>query len=271
MIALLKILIIANVCLIDSAFGSRFGLAFGQSASVAPAGVAQIAAETQYNSGNFATAATELTSIIGADQDNDFVNGDVLYNLGNAEFKSGHIGPAIAAYAAAMQLMPRNPDVRANLQFAMTKVTDKLGIERELTVVDRIFFWTPWFHPREQLVAAEIFFILFSLLFASLIWVKRQDLKMICQWSSALGLIAWIVTAGGFAYTYVRFQPMGSVVSTTVDVFSAPSREAGTKVFALNEGALCWLLESSGQWVSVELSDGKKGWVEASFVKFFLQ
>ena len=43
-------------------------------------------------------------------------------NLGNAYFKSGQLGKAIAAYREAEQMSPRDPDVRANLRFARNQV-----------------------------------------------------------------------------------------------------------------------------------------------------
>ena len=42
----------------------------------------------------------------------------VYFNLGNAFFKQGQIGRAIAAYHSAQTVDPRDPDVRANLGFA---------------------------------------------------------------------------------------------------------------------------------------------------------
>ncbi len=44
------------------------------------------------------------------------------FNLGNARFKSGQIGLAITAYREAQNLAPRDPDIRANLQFARNQV-----------------------------------------------------------------------------------------------------------------------------------------------------
>ena len=46
------------------------------------------------------------------------VSAALYFNLGNAWFKSGQIGRAIAAYRQAEQITPRDPDLRANLQFA---------------------------------------------------------------------------------------------------------------------------------------------------------
>jgi tetratricopeptide (TPR) repeat protein len=47
----------------------------------------------------------------------------LLFNLGNAQFKAGHTGLAIAAYRRAQELAPRDPSLRFNLQFARKSVT----------------------------------------------------------------------------------------------------------------------------------------------------
>ena len=49
------------------------------------------------------------------------VSAAVYFNLGNAWFKAGQIGRAICAYRRARELAPRDPDVRANLQFARSQ------------------------------------------------------------------------------------------------------------------------------------------------------
>ena len=46
----------------------------------------------------------------------------IYFNLGNAYFKAGQLGRAIAALREAEKLAPRDPDVRANLQFIRGRV-----------------------------------------------------------------------------------------------------------------------------------------------------
>ena len=46
----------------------------------------------------------------------------LLFNAGNAEFKSGHLGKAIAAYRRATLLTPRDAELRANLAFVRNQV-----------------------------------------------------------------------------------------------------------------------------------------------------
>ena len=67
-----------------------------------------------YEEGKFAEAAAAYESLVQSRQ----VSAALYFNLGNAWFKSGQIGRAIAAYRQAEQMTPRDPDLRANLQFA---------------------------------------------------------------------------------------------------------------------------------------------------------
>src|SRR5258705_237395 len=61
----------------------------------------------------------------------------VYFNLGNAWFKSGQLGRAIAAYRRAESLTPRDPDVRANLQFARNQAQGPTFIPNR---------WQLWVH-----------------------------------------------------------------------------------------------------------------------------
>ena len=46
----------------------------------------------------------------------------LLFNYGNAEFKAGNLGKAIAAFRRAGLLAPRDPEIRANLAFVRNQV-----------------------------------------------------------------------------------------------------------------------------------------------------
>src|SRR3989442_2159968 len=67
-----------------------------------------------YEQGKFAEAAASYERILQGGQ----ASAALYFNLGNALFKSGQTGLAILNYRRAEQLAPRDPDIRANLQFA---------------------------------------------------------------------------------------------------------------------------------------------------------
>ncbi len=77
------------------------------------------AANKLYFEGKFADAAAAYEKLL------PFAPGSALlyFNLGNAYFKAGQKGRAIAAYLRARQLDPRDPALRFNLKFVREKVT----------------------------------------------------------------------------------------------------------------------------------------------------
>src|SRR5438093_11113999 len=72
------------------------------------------AANRLYFEGKFSEAATTYGILEQSGQR----SAALYFNWGKALFKSARIGRAIAAYRKAQALAPRDPDIRANLQFA---------------------------------------------------------------------------------------------------------------------------------------------------------
>src|SRR6266568_2887882 len=77
------------------------------------------AANKLYEQGKFADAAGDYEKLLQTGQASEAI----YFNWGNALFKSGQIGRAISAYQQAERIAPRDPDVRANLQFARNQVS----------------------------------------------------------------------------------------------------------------------------------------------------
>ena len=71
-----------------------------------------------YAKGKFADAAAAYEKILQTGGQSPAL----LFNYGNAEFKSGHLGQAIAAYRRAELLTPRDAELRANLAFVRNQV-----------------------------------------------------------------------------------------------------------------------------------------------------
>ena len=71
-------------------------------------------ANKSFEKGRYPEAAAGYEKLI----ESGAVSTAAYFNLGNAYLKSGQFGRAIGAYHIAQKLSPRDPDVRANLQFA---------------------------------------------------------------------------------------------------------------------------------------------------------
>jgi len=186
----------------------------------------------------------------------------LYFNLGNAYFKQGRIGFAIAAYESSLRLAPRDPDVAANIQFAR----DAVGIEKveaaateryltplatrmsayELTTATLLFWWLAWILAtvaaaiagtraamKKMAIAAAVLFVLFA---ANLAVRSRHTVWQ--QWV--------VITATG--QTAVRFEP-------------SPE---GTEHFSISEGGMLEARRSRKGWIQVRRADGRRGWIPAS-------
>ncbi|MDO8519099.1 MAG: hypothetical protein Q7T11_02920, partial [Deltaproteobacteria bacterium] len=64
-------------------------------------------------------------------------SGGAFYNLGNVHYRLGNLGPALLFYEKGMELIPRDPDLRANLHFTRQKLkhggaTARMGLKETL-------------------------------------------------------------------------------------------------------------------------------------------
>ena len=73
-------------------------------------------ANTLYKDGKHAEAAEAYLELSQTG-----VSANLLFNMGNAYFKAGELGRALAAYQRALHLAPRHPDIMVNLRIAQRK------------------------------------------------------------------------------------------------------------------------------------------------------
>ncbi|HUI25620.1 MAG TPA: BatD family protein, partial [Candidatus Kryptonia bacterium] len=71
-------------------------------------------ANALYGEEHYAEAAAEYEKILAGGRESS----SVYFNLGNAYFKAGDVGRAILNYERARRLIPRDPDLHANLDYA---------------------------------------------------------------------------------------------------------------------------------------------------------
>ena len=93
------------------------------------------AANQLYVEGRFADAAAAYEGMLQTGN----ISEAILFNRGNALFREGKTGLAIASYREAQVLAPRDRDLRANLQFARTRP----AAARHITPVGGKGGWIP--------------------------------------------------------------------------------------------------------------------------------
>ena len=88
---------------------------------------------------DYREAAALLESLLA----DGFRNGAVYYNLGNAYFRAGEYGRAIAAYRKAKAYRARDPYLDANLQQALSVAPGRLP-EPPVPWWKHVLFWDGW-------------------------------------------------------------------------------------------------------------------------------
>src|SRR5213593_3374221 len=101
----------------------------GAGAEAMPAEFEQ--ANKLYEQGKFKEAADVYERLI----DRGIEAPGLYFNLGNAWYKAGQNGRAVAAYLRAERLAPRDPAIRFNLDFVRRKVTGQAA---------SVPFWQRW-------------------------------------------------------------------------------------------------------------------------------
>jgi hypothetical protein len=233
-----------------SGFGFiRVGDAHGQSgtsvqASEMPQGL--------YDQGDFKGAIAAYEALIKTYP----ANGHLYFNLGNALYRNQEKGRAMAAYLAARQLMPRDPDVRANLKFILASVPDRLDAVQPQTIVDLLMFWEGNFSVRELAFGSAWLLGLGGLLLGLQLVPKLRGIGPLGYWAFGLGALV----AMAFSISFTTEEKWGAISASIAKVTSGPS-EGSTVVFELHEGAPFVVEAADKGWYQIALSDGKKGWV----------
>src|SRR5271165_1586579 len=101
-----------------------------------------------------------------------FRNGAVYYNLGNAYFRAGEYGRAIAAYRMAGQYRPRDPYLEANLRQALSVAPGRLP-EPPPPWWRHVLFWSGWLSLPEKAYAAFAGFMLAALTACAALLLRR--------------------------------------------------------------------------------------------------
>lgn len=185
----------------------------------------------------------------------------ILYNMGNAAFKQGHLGHAIAYYKSARRLSPRDEDIRFNLNKAQSSVIDT-------TQGDDPFLAALFFYVLDALSVNEWYLFLLSMLTAfcmSLYRVYRGP------WRHQFGtvLLAFLLPFSIlFCFFFSRLHrdylsDQAIAIQKKVAVKAGPSMALPT-LFFVHEGVVFQIKSNQASWSEIQLRNGFKGWVHAS-------
>ncbi len=202
-----------------------------------------------YEQGHFDEAAVYYRRLLSAQPYAAVLH----YNLGNTLYRAGKPGHAILHYRRAQWLMPRDPDLAANLRFvraaagaAPAEKALPLRWFRHLA----LFEWT-------LLGSAAYVLLVLGLSLVFLGYGRRGSIRVV-QAAAFLGVLA---ATGCAAWVSLLITPEAVILEPVVARY-APLPEA-TEHFALAPGTLVRTDQDQNGWVRIRHA-GRLGWVPAA-------
>ena len=218
-----------------------------------------------YSEGQWAKASKAWGELVSA----GMVSPELYTNLGDACFKNEDYAHAILYYERALKLDPSYSDARYNLRFAGQRVQDRIESVPE-------FFLVSWMRSVGWKLSSNAWAVLFLVLFAAALAMLLLFLLGRSAGGRKAGFFAGIVLlllslgALGFASWQKKdFENSNAaiVMSPVVSVKSAPGGGDSKDLFILHEGTKVLVFDSVAEWLNIELSDGRQGWVRADNVE----
>ena len=227
----------------------------GLSAAVAAPDDDFKAANQLYDAGKFTEAAAAYEKI-------EPKTAHVYYNLGNAWFRQNKLGLAALNYARARQLMPRDPDILANLKFAQQRLgvdeinTPPHALQRLLRSVIDSCTVTEW-------SAGEVAGLwLLALAIGMRIYLPKMRTGFLVI--AIASFVGFGLSTFALSYQVINDHtaPLAIVVAGEMEARFAPVPDS-TVHFRLAEGTQVAIREDRGQWLFVERADGQQGWLKS--------
>lgn len=213
-----------------------------------------ISAMEAYKAQDYSTTISNLETIAK----NGIRNGALYYNLGNAHLKNNDLGRAILWYERSLALLPNDPDLRFNYDYARSLTRD--ATEEDSASLTRIvIFW------KYQLSSSTIIYLAlcFNLLFWSLLLAKRMTRRRGFRYAAAGAFIPALIFILTAAYNYYEdtHRHQGIVLSEKASIRSGLEKTS-TELFVLHAGAKVTVVKQMKDHLQIRFTNDKIGWVE---------
>lgn len=208
------------------------------------------AANKLYEQGKFSEAAVGYEKLVQSGT----VSPALYFNLGNAFFKAGQLGHAVAAYRDAELIAPRNPEVRANLQFVRGQVQGPTLLPGEAERWLAALTLNEW-----ATFAAVVFWLWLGLLV--LIQFRPAWKQPLRGWLWCGG-IATLALCGclGMAYANNSIKT-AIVVRKDALLHNGPLDEAPGGI-TVHDGAELSVIDNKNDWLQVRIDNNRIGWLK---------
>lgn len=187
----------------------------------------------------------------------------LLYNLGNCAYRMNRLGESILYTERAARLAPRDRDIRANLDYLRTQITDELPATESNPIVSGVRSLHELFTLKEQL----IIFLLLSILIPITVALALFKSGAVRIWSiygtGTVGVLLLLIgLSAGLKIHHLETVSEAIILADQVEARSEPS--GGELIFTVHEGTKVRIISSEGPWVQIALPNGASGYVRDS-------
>ncbi|MBP5210861.1 MAG: BatD family protein [Bacteroidales bacterium] len=217
-----------------------------------------------YSDGNYQAALAQYLALEASGK----VSATLYYNTANAYYRMGNLSKSILYYERALKADPNFSDAKENLTIAHTSVLDKID-----TLPD--FILVTWIRNLKNSVASDGWAwitLALALITAVLLLMFRllpsqggRKASFIVGCVAALFAVITLLFSVSSANDATK-EDSAIVMLPVSSVKSSPDANSKS-LFILHEGTKVELIDNLGNWVRVELSDGRQGWMPASDIE----
>jgi tetratricopeptide (TPR) repeat protein len=193
-------------------------------------------------------------------------SGNIYYNLGNCYFKKGKLGKAILNYEKAKRLIPRDRDLEANYNYALSLVKGgTIGVKRVWfrRVIDKIL---ESFNLRELTLFLSGLSIIMGLFLLAIFCLKEIRKRLL--WFLLVFLFVFALVLYATHKKIVLIAKEAVVIVKNSDAKFEPFERA-TIHFTLYEGMKVKVISCNNGWCKIERADNKGGWVQKGELEIF--
>ena len=217
-----------------------------------------IRANQAFKQGHYQEAIDGYRQLI----DLGYENGNLNYNLGNAYLRLDQLGRAILHYERVRVFMPRDADLKFNLNYALDQTLDALPQSKSFILSG--FFWI------DSLTLDELFwgFAVINLLFWGILFIRIFLRPEWTYYLIILLLISWLITGFSFGIKWYTQETddRAVILAKEANILAGPDLK-DTTLFKLHEGAIVHQERSEADWALIRLSEDKRGWMQRKFVE----
>ncbi len=218
-----------------------------------------VQANQLYQQGKYTGARQAYEAILAQ----GYESPSLLYNLGNACYKSGDIAHAVLNYERARRFIPDDDDLLHNLQLINLMLIDKIE------PAPRLFIWDTWesiqafFSLNGLTIAGYLLFVAVMGSASAMLLARTYRSRRLWFTGGVVGsaLLLLVIVVFAAKVSDLHRLDMAVVTANITTVKNAPDIRS-SDAFVIHSGLKVQIIDRVSSWVKIRLADGKVGWME---------